>query len=570
MVEHPSHSHTATEAEGTTVFLVCQSSCLDLPSPYGLLWHLVRLLPFSEPSLSSCRAQTRLPWAVGRILHSLAGFTLSPHRFPRSSKIPSPSRHRGWRSLDYKTISFVDRKFFAGCEQQEKRKGSSELRARWKPPEGENPIAVFEASRPVCAEPSRALWARPTPAPPALSTHSSSRLLCKTARLLASVHPDRPSVVPAQLWQHAGLACCLLLTLHRNRTRQLPARRGGGWGRESPPAFLRRCCPSCQPCSEAQPCLKSPREALTCNTRTSLMQSQVLLSVVAPSSSTCVPAPELFIAPKPSLPPNLLLPPHGFAIGFCSRSSSAVFISSSATCRVRYRSQSKEGAEMGDMGWKGGAENPFLHTRIATEPVPYFWAAAWVFRHLHRVSVCEFQAVMCTSAHLERCYNAWTQTIAGDGPTCWGSAHPSTYSSADRQGFLHQLIAAISAFPVLSTWNHREEGIEPFPSLFTLPRCTASEETPACSSPSQLHHKPLGSSMPSHCTTAACRYWSSWSLQLGWQGSEEPGRKGMGAREGLRSAPGGSARDWCGMWQELRRKHRVWKNREEKDCFGGE
>lgn len=41
----------------------------------------------------------------------------------------------------------------------------------------------------------------------------------------------------------------------------------------------------------------------------------------------------------------------------------------------------------------------------------------------------------------------------------------------------------------------------PFPSLLALPHCAASEETPACSSPSWLHHKPPGSSMPSHCTT---------------------------------------------------------------------
>lgn len=68
---------------------------------------------------------------------------------------------------------------------------------------------------------------------------------------------------------------------------------------------------------------------------------------------------------------------------------------------------------------------------------------------------------MCSSAHLERCYNGWTLTMAADGPTCWGSAHPSTYSSADREGFLHRLISAISAFPVLPTRNHREEGIEP-------------------------------------------------------------------------------------------------------------
>lgn len=58
-------------------------------------------------------------------------FPSNPLSYPRTG-----AEHR----VDYKTISFVDRKFFAGREQQEKEKGSSELRASWKPPEGKNPI----------------------------------------------------------------------------------------------------------------------------------------------------------------------------------------------------------------------------------------------------------------------------------------------------------------------------------------------------------------------------------------------------------------------------------------------
>lgn len=131
---------------------------------------------------------------------------------------------------------------------------------------------------------------------------------------------------------------------------------------------------------------------------------------------------------------------------------------------------------------------------------------------------------MCTSAHLERCYNGWTQTIASDGPTCWGSAHPSTYSSADRVGFLHQLIAAISAFPVLSTWNHREEGIEPFPSLFTLlhlkksllaphpPSSTVSHPVHPCPLIAQQQPVDIGTADP---RSQAGRAWRSWAGR-GW------------------------------------------------------
>lgn len=53
-------------------------------------------------------------------LLSPPGFIPGPHRFPWSFKTPFISRDQGRTSVDYKTISFVDRKFFAGREQQEK------------------------------------------------------------------------------------------------------------------------------------------------------------------------------------------------------------------------------------------------------------------------------------------------------------------------------------------------------------------------------------------------------------------------------------------------------------------
>lgn len=126
--------------------------------------------------------------------------------------------------------------------------------------------------------------------------------------------------------------------------------------------------------------------------------------------------------------------------------------------------------------------------------------------------------------------------------------------------------------PARKTWWRRDgNSCCPFPSLFPLPHCATDEETPACSSPSWRYYKPSGTAMPSslHNTSLnvsagpSSRSMSAGLAGLGGAGQERTGSKG-------RSAQGGSVKVWLGMWQELRRKHRVWKNREEKDCFGGE
>lgn len=237
----------------------------------------------------------------------------------------------------------------------------------------------------------------------------------------------------------------------------------------------------------------------------------------------------------------------------------------------------------------------FLDPRTAAESLLCIWAAVQVFSHLHPLLLCVFQVVMWSSAHLGRCYNGQTLIISGDGPTHWGSTHPSTSSPPWP---CRQLLCGISPTslpqppwefgkgcitkecsyklptpcPARKTWWRRDgNSCCPFPSLFALPHCAADEETPACSSPSWRYYKLSGTAKPSslHKTSLnvsvgpSSRSMSAGLAGLGGARQESTGSKG-------RSARGGSVKVWLGMWQELRRKHRVWKNREEKDCFGGE
>jgi len=326
VMEHPSHTQTwSLRLKEQQPSWSTKAPSWDLPSFLGAAPAFGLVTPTSwAESLPSPNSPALCCWPLPCIHSQASLWALTDS--PWSSKTPSTSRDRSWTSLDYKTTSFVDRKFFAGCEQQEKERVPLNCALAGNPRRARiRSLSLRRAGLSVQAQSPAQLCERGRrrhrqPYPPAVCQLQSRPAVQNGSVPRTHTHrkAERCSLQsPHSSWQPAGLACCLLLPPRRNRTLQLPAQWGGGRGRGSPPAFLRRVLPvlpalfwgtalsqshqknvswspQCETCTSAgqtaqtsamqkssKMCSNPPVKlspALCCNTHTSLTQSQVLIS----------------------------------------------------------------------------------------------------------------------------------------------------------------------------------------------------------------------------------------------------------------------------------------------------